>query len=133
MEKIEQVNRESAKVLRAEIESALSPVLTAAGMEISKTSVVFTPSDSTIKVSLTFHIVGMESPESRAFRELANLYGLAPEYLGCEFWSRGKVYKIEGLLPNSRKFPVLASDVSTGKLFKFAVSAVKGNLRKGTD
>ena len=68
--------------------------------------------------------------DGKAFIEQAVFYGLKPEDLGQEFTSRGKKFRITGLKPRSRKYPVLAEEVATGKTYKFPAEAVKAGLSR---
>ena len=55
----------------------------------------------------------------------ATMVGLADVEFGARFEIQGTTYSICGLKPRSRKYPVLAKQIPTGKTYKFAVDSVK--------
>jgi len=60
-----------------------------------------------------------ESTMAIDFRKLAGTYGLKAESLYKIFVLRDHVYKIVGLKPRNRKYPIICKDIATGKNFKF--------------
>lgn len=65
------------------------------------------------------------------FKRYAIMFGLSPDDLGREFTTYQGTYRICGLKPRSEKYPVLAENVRTGKIYKFPSEAVKASLAKG--
>jgi hypothetical protein len=57
------------------------------------------------------------------------MYGLEPSDLGREFSFQGRRFKITGAKPRATKMPILAKDVGSGKVFKFAPATVKTFLQ----
>jgi len=64
------------------------------------------------------------------FQKYAALYGLKAEDFGREFRHQGETFRISGFKPKSRKYPVLADNVKTGKTFKFMVETVEAGLKR---
>jgi hypothetical protein len=62
--------------------------------------------------------------DGKEFRKYAAMFGLKPADLGREFTSRGEKFRICGLKSRSPKFPVLAENIRTGKVYKFAAEGV---------
>lgn len=70
------------------------------------------------------------SAMAKDFQNMAPLFGLEPDDLGKEFTRAGKTFRITGLKPRSRKYPVLAENVKTGKTYKFPAETVKEALKR---
>ena len=70
------------------------------------------------------------SAAAKEFTKLAPLFGLETGDLGKEFRNRNETFRISGLSPRSRKYPVLAENVKTGKTYKFAAETVKNALKR---
>lgn len=68
--------------------------------------------------------------EAKDFLKAGRMYGFEPGDLGKEFKSRGETFRITGLKPKSRKYPVLAENVKTGKSYKFPADVVKAALQR---
>ena len=57
--------------------------------------------------------------------------GLKPEHLDATFACRGETYRIMGLAPSRRRYPVIAKRVRDGKAFKFGADTVVHALAEG--
>lgn len=68
--------------------------------------------------------------DSRAkdFIKYAGAYGLSEKDFLAEFRSGPRTFRICGFKPKARKYPILAEDVRTGKIYKFPVEQVKRAL-----
>ena len=68
----------------------------------------------------------IETPEThQAFIKNGVLYGA----LGLKFTSHGKDFIVEGCKNRRQKYPVLARDQESGKLFKFTASMINAKIR----
>lgn len=65
--------------------------------------------------------------EEADFARFAAGFGLEGQ-LGKTFKSRGKTFKVSGLKPGNRRYPVLATRQSDGKVFKFPAESIKNLL-----
>lgn len=72
----------------------------------------------------------VETPEREFFKRMATLYGLSPDDLGKDFRSGTTTYRIIGLSPAKRKYPIIAEHLGTGKRYKFSELTVKMALAK---
>ena len=121
------MNRAMAKQLARKIEAALQPLASELGMQIRARGGSFgaTAYMAKIEVSeITADGVAM-TPERTAFIKEATLFGLQPEDLDAEFKANGvTVYKIVGLAPRKRKYPIVAARQPDGKLYKFGEETV---------
>jgi len=57
--------------------------------------------------------------------KMAPVYDLNPSDFGKKFISGKSSFRISGIKPTNRKYPVLAERVSDGKTYKFPVESVK--------
>jgi len=91
-------------------------------------------SDNNVRFKVDVNAVGEDgnavSREAEDFRLYADRWGLRPEDLGREFTRDrdNETFKIVGGKPRSRKYPIIARNVRTGKEYKFDVSAIKRYL-----
>jgi len=71
-----------------------------------------------------------ETQEVHEFKVNSELYGLKASDLGNTFHSpgSGQMFRVVGLKPRNRRYPILAERVSDGKQFKFSASLVKQAL-----
>lgn len=72
---------------------------------------------------------GVDSKDALTYKQKHSYYGLPADGLGKEFKYFGKVYKITGLNPKRRKYPVSAE--RDGKSFKFPADEVARALKTG--
>jgi hypothetical protein len=67
-------------------------------------------------------------PAESEFRRLASRYGLEASDFGRVFSTFCGTYRISGVKPKARKYPILGTDTSTGKRFKFPAEQVRQGL-----
>jgi len=116
--------------VKLRIEAALRTIEEATGMKFEMGSVSYTDNTATFKV------VGSEvsedgevfSQEAEDFKRHAASYGLQPSDLGKEFNSRGNLFVITGLKSRRRKYPISATEVRSGKAFKFGADSIAAKL-----
>jgi len=96
----------------------------------------FASNGSNFTFPLELAVVGSdgqaETQEVREFKTNARLYGLKPEDLGKTFHSpgSGKRFKITGLKPRNRRYPIMAEELGTKRGYKFAAIVVKQALER---
>ena len=121
------MNRATAKLVGQKIEAALKSVGEELGMQIRARGGSYSATACQIKleVSELSDNGTAQTPERIAFIEQAKYYGLVPEDLDAEFTAQdGTTYKIIGLSPRNRKYPIVAARQSDGKLYKFGKETV---------
>lgn len=69
-------------------------------------------------------------PEPELWNTMAPSYHLRPGDLNAMFTVNGSVYRIDGLKPSRRKYPINATRVSDGKQYKFGVVSVLRALKR---
>ena len=120
------MDRNKVKELRVAVNAALELVGKEFGMSIRVGNMRY--SDTVINMPVTASMISedgvVQTPERTDFIALAKFHGLDPAWIDKEFLSRGDTFRICGLKPRSRKYPVLAKNLLTGKTFKFDASEV---------
>ncbi len=128
--KITEFNRATARDLQAAVKLALAPVAEEFGIDITVKGGTFSPSSLVQKIE--FATVGegglVNDRDAESFKMSAARYGLKIDDLGREFSYAGGRYRVVGLRPKSRKYPVVAVDVADGRKTKFPADSVRAFL-----
>lgn len=66
--------------------------------------------------------------EKAEFSMICRSYGLKPEHYGLVFRAGKDMFKVKGIKPANRKYPILADRVKDGKGFKFTPEQVTLSL-----
>ena len=122
MTKIDQLNRQAIKPIFEDAESALQMVAERYGLTLKRESGSFTATAFTVKFTFQCETEGGIPAD---FVRLAPLYALTPEDFGKEFTTPSGTYRITGINPRRRKYPISGECVRTGKGYKFTESAVR--------
>ena len=118
------LTKSSLAIIRKDIEDALSVVAKKHELSFRLNGIRYT--ENSFKVGLeAVQSSNGESVLSVTFKEKCYKYGLLPEHLGRVFYSGDNSYKITGLKPRNRKYPVIAERTDNGKQFKFSALKVK--------
>ncbi len=121
-EKISIMNRKTIKPISEDAMLALQMVAEQYGLELKQEAGRF--SDTSFTVKFTFQCVAEDGVPTE-FARLAPMYGLTAEDFGREFTTYNGTYRITGIAPRRRKYPISAECVRTGKGYKFPRNAVK--------
>ena len=112
---------------RIHIDNALEDVGKELGISLKAGSCSYTPSNFTFK--LEGSLIGDDgiavTKGAGAFKLLAHSYGLKAEHLHKEFKDDGDTYRIVGLNPKARKFPIQARRISDGAIYKFPIDTIR--------
>jgi hypothetical protein len=114
MPTIKTFDRTNLRVLAAEVSAALEPVAKKYGLSLVRGNGTFSPTNYRLKVE--FNVVqdgatAATRQEVVDFQRSAHFYGLDPSDLGKTVNVYGKMYKIIGLMPNRRRYPILVETV----------------------
>lgn len=120
------MNKTEAQELMKLAGAALAPVADAYGMDVAKTRGGY--DDSSIKLTITLHARGAESPEVLDWNRYATTYGLEAGWLGQTITYRSESYTITGLAPSRRKYPVAVTRDTDGQQFFLTVRSVLGAM-----
>ena len=127
------MNRATAKRVGQKIEAALQSIGEELGMQIRARGGSFGATACAIKLEVSeLADDGVaKTPERAAFIQQAHHYGLSPEDLDAEFTGQdGAVYRIVGLSPRKRRYPIVAERLSDGTLYKFGEATVARLLKE---
>jgi len=109
------------------LQAALDTVAAELGYQIQVGNASFSGSQCTFKVECA--VVGedgmAQTREATDFKARAALYGLSPDDLGKVFTNGGERFRVTGLKPKSRKYPIVAVRVKDDKGYKFPADMVK--------
>ena len=119
------VSRATAIAVTRDIEAAIAEVLAKHGLTAGRTSTRY---GENYKVSIEANAIGALAPEANDWKRYASSFGLPTDALGEKFVSGGRTFCITGLNLRARRMPVLATDVATGKPYKFAAESVRRAL-----
>lgn len=123
------MDRARAKRLAAAIVAALQPLAEREGLQIRARGGRISDTALMAKIECSELSGGVaQTPERGAFIEQATLYGLEASDLDAEIKHRGVTYRIVGLSPRKRRYPIVMARQPDGKLFKFPDLLVAGLL-----
>ena len=126
-------DRATVRETRDKLQAALAQVAEELGCRIEVGNASFSGSQCTFKVECA--VVGedgmAQTRETTDFKARAALYGLSPADLGEVFTNGGDQFRVAGLKPKSRKYPIVAVRVKDGKAYKFPADMVKLALAAG--
>ena len=121
------MDRAKIKMIRGEMKEALNEMGVKYGLSFNLGTITFTDTDFSVKVRGIDHDVttagsAIELDWNKYKDRYPELRGIV---LGQRFRNdEGNVYRIAGLKPRNRKYPVIAIRESDGKSFKFSTYSV---------
>ena len=121
-DKITRFDKTNLKEVREVINAALSDQLDKLGLTAKIGNISF--SDADFRCKLEVSCGSADDASRREWDKHAPLFGLASEDFGKSFVHGGTAFTVCGIKPKSRKYPVLAKNLS-GTTYKFPVAAVK--------
>ena len=135
MTKITQFNSKNIDRIREDVEQKLAEVSEKYGIVLTIGGMRYSASEITTRMTVKTITTGIKEGESmkeasdRAeFTRYAASFGLKAEYFGQVVTIDGKRFRIVGLKPKSRKYPVLGQVVGEDKVFKLALDSVRTQL-----
>ena len=121
---IKRIEREHLLGMQDIVETALNNIRTEYGVDVEITKI---KCDN----GLDFHMILVGNTtedrtlaEKEGFASQSYMYGLSPDDYEKSFIENGKTYKIFGIKPRNRKYPVLARN-GKGTVYKFSASKVQ--------
>ena len=132
------VNKETVKMLLDEAEEVLGKIAMKHGIIVSRKSCTYDPVKGEVPVAFKF-VIARRGEDGKAidpmeadFKRLATYFGLEPSDYGREFDTFNGTYRLTGIKTRAKKYPFIAEDVVTGKLFKFGRQQILHSLQKNT-
>ena len=126
------ITRSLLRTFKADAEAALLDVAKKHNVQISFGNGSFTSENATLKLEIATIGTDGEAKTKEAidFERYASRYGLSPEDLGTIFVYNGTEYKLIGAKPRSTKYPLLAKNVKSGKVYKVPATAIPSSMGK---
>ncbi len=122
------IDRNFLHGFNADAMKALAAVASKHGVTITRKNGSFARDGSYATIKFELASIGSEgesfTKEAQEFKLHAERYGMDPNSLGSIINFNGKKYRLTGLAPSRKKFPISAERVSDGKKFKLPASAV---------
>lgn len=126
MKTITSLDRSSLRVISAEMETALAGIAAKYGISIEKAGGTFGYTNAVVKFKLAVSQNGkFITKEQTDFELYASSYGLKKTDLGKQFKYANRKFEIIGLNSRASRRPILAKDISSGKVFRFEAASVK--------
>ena len=126
--------RANVRAILEECRQALEPIAEKHGLTLDRKGRTYASDALPVMFQLLIKEMGADGQEmttdGKAFVRHAVSFDLDPTDLGREFTSRGRTFRITGLLPKSYKYPILATNTATGKTLKFPAETVKAGLKR---
>lgn len=129
---MDKIGKEGAKSIHEDCKRALDIVGRKYNLEVTARNARYSNNEMTVRFVFRTKTTDADgnrvTPEANAFKAQAWLHGLKPEDLGKVFKSGDKTFKITGLVPRRRKYPIQATCVENGKGYKFGANQVVAAL-----
>ena len=125
MKTINEFNRNNLDIMRTSINSKLAELESDFNIKIELGRISYGDNNFTSKVNCNL-IKDGQVVETIAtdFDRYKDAWGLEFS-LGTTFISNNSTYKVLGLKPRNRKYPIIAEDISNGKRYKFSEEKMK--------
>ena len=120
---ITEMTRKNMNLIDGDVEAALQKVAEERGLTLKKERGSFNPTAGTYTIKWTF-VVQTEDGIPADFAANARYFGLSADDYGREFSTYNGRFKIVGIKPRNRKYPIIAESLSDGRTYKFPESAV---------
>lgn len=133
-EMIKSINRSTVSQLLEEASEALAVVADRHGIVLERKHCTY--SETEVPVAFKFVIPERAEdgtaidPKETEFRKYARRFGLEPDDYGKLFKTYNGVYRVSGIKPRGKKYPVLGEHVDSGRTFKFPASQVVDGLKR---
>lgn len=133
MGNIERFDTKAARLVHEGAIKALADYAKGLGLTVKAVGGRFNDNALTAKIEFAVTVRGGQRVEPAAddFRKYMTLFDFKAEDLGATFQNRGESFKLVGLLPNKRAFPVLGERLSDGKRMCFRAEDVVKKLHPG--
>lgn len=120
------MDKAKALAIRNALSTAFSGIESRFGVKVAFRGGRFSDQNLTIKMEFAevSSIGAVATKEVSDFSRFCHRYGLTPADHGRVFIFDGQAFTIKGAVPRSRRFPILASRTSDGKLTRFSTSLV---------
>lgn len=134
---LNQFDKSNVRLIISECQAALSAVAERHGLTLTQKNCSYRTDELPVPFKLTILQTNESGetvdPMATDFTLYATSFGLSPDDLGKTFKQfGGQSFKICGLKPRSRKYPIVVQQVGTTKKFKLGAMEVKRYLEMET-
>ena len=116
------INSYFLEKFRSEFKDAVSEIEKKHGISISLGGISYSPSSFSSKLEVIESQPDEEgnfvSGEQARFNANCKYLGLTPSHYGVEFMHGNTKFKLIGIKPRNRKYPIIAKSVKTGTIYK---------------
>ena len=131
---INSVDRSTVKMILEEARVALDAIAEKHGVILERKHCTY----SSTEIPVAFKFVVPErtedgeaiDPKETECRKRAPRFGLEPDDYGKMFKTFNGVFRVCGIKPKARKYPVLGESIINGKIYKFHLDSVKTGLQR---
>lgn len=130
--KIEMFTKHNLPDIRKVVNEALKAALTPYGLGGELGNISYQAATFTAKLNVTVlasSVAATVDHERARYEALCRGFGLLPEHFRKCFRSNGDVYTLTGFKPENHRYPIIATNISNNKSYKFPASAVEKILR----
>lgn len=122
----ETLDRTAARDIGRRAEVALRGALAELGLDVQYRGGTFDPQDGTLRARFVISLseVGGKPAEQVRFERNAPLFGIPAETYGRTVTFASSTYRLIGLMPLARRFPVIAKRESDGRTFKLPLASL---------
>ena len=130
MAKIKTIMESTMRMLREEIDKALIPVCEKFDISLKAGNASFAEHEGHFKLMVKTKDKdgNVLDTQSEDFKKYAKCFGLDPNLLGKRFSIGGTIYKVVGLKPNARKYPIVGKRVTDGEIFVFPPNSLNAQF-----
>lgn len=121
--KFNNFNKSNLKNFRVLFEAKMKELEAETGVSVQLKNINFQEFSFTSKVEAIISDQKTNVKDSE-FAEHAYKFGLSPDINGKTFFHNGNTYRINGIAPRARKYPVLAINEDNGKSYKFSADMI---------
>ena len=127
MENIKSIDRQTAKAISARMGQLVAQLESEFNVKVKMGGGRFSDTSYTGKVEVSIVSDGgvVESKERTDYKRACIIFDLKKEWLDKEFISNGKRFKVTGLKTSAKKYPVIGTEIVTGKSYKFPAHTIK--------
>lgn len=120
-------DRKKIREINAEIEKSFSVIEKNYGIKLELGNTRFSSTEFTTKVVAKVSSTGdAKMVEKEDFERKAPLIGLTASDYGRVISYAGKKFRITGIAPNRRKYPIIATNITNGKTYKLPYHSITG-------
>lgn len=121
--------RGNLPTLKESLKQALNQVLAEHKLDVKIGAFSYNHNTASIKLDfVSAGESGVADANYTLYKSHCCRQGLKVSSYNKTFMSNGQEYRISGIAPKAKKYPILAEQLSTGQMYKFSISAIPSDL-----